>query len=733
MRSSHGRSLILVVDDDPVQRFLASNTLDQGEFTILEAEDGEQALCLFQREKPDLVLLDVVMPGLDGFAVCAALRQQPEGRDVPILMFTSLDDLESTERAYEAGATDFITKPIQWLVLYQRVRYILRASQTLLELRDSEERFRTLVQAAGSVILVLDHQDRVLEFNPAAEKFYLFQRGERVDTDFMALLPRIDDGEKSSQLVGYESTILSLSGSEHTLIWNVSQLVDANGSTTGRVFVGQDITIRRRSEEHIRFLAFYDHLTRLPNRALLQEQLRESIELAKLRSQPLAVLFLDLDQFKRVNDPLGHRVGDLLLQEVAVRLQDCLCSVDYVCAAQADLPIPQDLLARLGGDEFVILLAEAGCPDAVSAVAQRILSAISKPFIIEGKEIFTSCSIGAALYPDDGSDIDTLLKNADAALYHAKNQGRNNHQFYSDWMNSMVVQTIEMEGLLRKALACQELTLHYQPQVNINSGKIVGVEALLRWQNPVLGSVAPAQFIRLAEETGLIVPIGEWVIRTACAQARCWRETGLPPLRMSINLSPRQFVDTDLTTLITQVLRENDLPPDLLELEITESLLMKENVIDTLLALKQLGVRLAIDDFGTGYSNLSYLRQFPIDHLKIDKSFVKDIDGQSSEQAILVAIIAMARSLHLGVIAEGVENEVQLAFLRAASCDEMQGFIFSRPYPAEYITIMLQDHYIPTVGSRRRATTRIEILHEPASPPIYKNLPLVNRSLKKPV
>lgn len=733
MRSSHGRPLILVVDDDPVQRFLASNTLDQGEFTILEAGDGEQALCLFQREKPDLVLLDVVMPGLDGFAVCAALRQQPEGRDVPILMFTSLDDLESTERAYEAGATDFITKPIQWLVLYQRVRYILRASQTLLELRDSEERFRTLVQAAGSVILVLDHQDRVLEFNPAAEKFYLFQRGERVDTDFMALLPRIDDGEKSSQLVGYESTILSLSGSEHTLIWNVSQLVDANGSTTGRVFVGQDITIRRRSEEHIRFLAFYDHLTRLPNRALLQEQLRESIELAKLRSQPLAVLFLDLDQFKRVNDPLGHRVGDLLLQEVAVRLQDCLCSVDYVYAAQAELPIPQDLLARLGGDEFVILLAEAGCPDAVSAVAQRILSAISKPFIIEGKEIFTSCSIGAALYPDDGSDIDTLLKNADAALYHAKNQGRNNHQFYSDWMNSMVVQTIEMEGLLRKALACQELTLHYQPQVNINSGKIVGVEALLRWQNPVLGSVAPAQFITLAEETGLIVPIGEWVIRTACAQARCWRETGLPPLRMSINLSPRQFVDTDLTTLITQVLRENDLPPDLLELEITESLLMKENVIDILLALKQLGVRLAIDDFGTGYSNLSYLRQFPIDHLKIDKSFVKDIDGQSSEQAISVAIIAMARSLHLGVIAEGVENEVQLAFLRAASCDEMQGFIFSRPYPAEYITIMLQDHYIPTVGSRRRSTTRIEILHEPASPSIYKNLPLVNRSLKKPV
>jgi PAS domain S-box-containing protein len=733
MRSSHERSLILVVDDDPVQRFLASNTLDQGGFTILEAEDGEQALHLFQREKPDLVLLDVVMPGLDGFAVCAALRQQPEGRDVPILMFTSLDDLESTERAYEAGATDFITKPIQWLVLYQRVRYILRASQTLLELRDSEERFRTLVQAAGSVILVLDHQDRVLEFNPAAEKFYLFQRGEKVSADFMALLPRTEDGKKSSQLVGYESTILSLSGSEHTLIWNVSQLVDANESATGRVFVGQDITIRRRSEEHIRFLAFYDHLTRLPNRALLQEQLRESIELAKLRSQPLAVLFLDLDQFKRVNDSLGHRVGDLLLQEVAVRLQDCLCSMDYVCAAQADLPIPQDLLARLGGDEFVILLAEAGYPDMVSTVAQRILSAISKPFIIEGKEIFTSCSIGAALYPDDGSDIDTLLKNADAALYHAKNQGRNNHQFYSDWMNSMVVQTIEMEGLLRKALACQELTLHYQPQVNINSGKIVGVEALLRWKNPVLGSVAPAQFITLAEETGLIVPIGAWVIRTACAQARCWRETGLPPLRMSINLSPRQFVDTDLTTLITQVLRENDLPPDLLELEITESLLMKENVIDTLLALKQLGVRLAIDDFGTGYSNLSYLRQFPIDHLKIDKSFVKDIDGKSSEQAISVAIIAMAHSLRLGVIAEGVENEVQLAFLRAASCDEMQGFIFSRPYPAEYITTMLQDHYIPTAGSRRRSTGRIEILHESASPPIYKNLPLLNRPLTKPV
>lgn len=713
MRSSREQALVLVVDDDPVQRLLTSTTLSDGGFTTLEAEDGEQALHLFQREQPDLVLLDVVMPGLDGFAVCEALRRHPGGRDLPVLMVTSLDDLESIERAYQAGATDFITKPIQWLVLHQRVRYILRAAQVLRELRDSEERFRTLVRSAGSVILVLDHQGRVLEFNPAAEKLYPFRRSEPVGADFMGWLPRTDDWAELEESLGGESTVQALDGGEHTLLWNVSRFTSAEGVTAGWVVVGQDITLRRRADERIRFLAYYDHLTCLPNRALLQERLREAIESAKVRSQSLAILFLDLDQFKRINDSLGHRAGDLLLQQMAVRLQDCLRSADYVCAAPTDLLTPQDLLARLGGDEFVILLAEATNADAASTVAQRILNVISRPFLIEGKEVFTTCSIGVAIYPRDGADMDALLKNADAALYHAKNEGRNNCQFYSHWMHVAAVQNIEMETLLRRALDCQELTLHYQPQVDIDNGRIVGVEALLRWRSPVLGEVAPADFIPLAEETGLIVPIGEWVLRSACNQARIWRELGLPPLRMAVNLSPRQFVDTDLAALIARILRETGLRSELLELEITESLLMRDGVADILHALKRLGVRLAIDDFGTGYSNLGYLRRFPIDCIKIDKSFVQDITGKNDNETIAAAVIAMARSLRLEVIAEGVETEAQLAFLRAMRCDGMQGFLFSRPYPAERLTHLLRHYHAPgsrTVlePKRRRAGNRLE-------------------------
>lgn len=676
-----------------MQRLLTIATLDKEGFAMLEAEDGGQALLLAQRERPDLVLLDVMMPGLDGFAVCAALRRQPGGQDLPILMVTSLDDPEAIDRAYQAGATDFITKPIQWLVLHQRIRYILRASQGLRKLRDSEERFRTLVRSAGSVILVFDSQGRVLEFNPAAEKLYPFQQGKPVGADFMDSLPRLHDRPEFEGVLGGESAIRALDGSEHILLWTVARFTNGEGVTTGWVAIGQDITLRRRADERIRFLAYYDHLTRLPNRVLLQERLRETLELAKTRARSLAVLFLDLDQFKRINDSLGHRAGDVLLQEVAVRLQDCLRTTDYVCPASSDPSLPRDLLARLGGDEFVILLTEAHDADAASAVAQRILTVIAKPFLIEKKEIFTTCSIGVALYPHDGADMDTLLKNADVALYHAKHEGRNNHQFYSDARHAAAVQNIEMESLLREALARQELTLHYQPQVDISNGRIVGVEALLRWRNPALGDVAPADFIPLAEKTGSIVPIGEWVLRAACAQARLWRELGLPPLRVAVNLSPRQFVDPHLTALIAQILRETGLRPELLELEITESLLVKDSVIDILLGLKRLGVRLALDDFGTGYSNLGYLRRFPLDCIKIDKSFVQEITGKNDERTIAAAVVAMARGLRLDVIAEGVETETQLAFLRAIHCEKMQGFLFGRPSSAEHITQLLRDHH----------------------------------------
>ena len=839
MNPAREQPLILVVDDDAGQRLLTSAALAPGGFAVQEAEDGEHALRLFQREPPDLVMLDVVMPGLDGFAVCEAIRRLPGGRYLPILMVTSLDDLESVERAYQVGATDFITKPIQWAILHHRVRYMLRASQALLELRESEERFRTLVQAAGSVILVLSRDGRVLEFNPAAEAFHSFQRGEPVGADFMAALPFAGDWNGPGAPSSGEGTLQMLSGDERTLLWSISPFVDAEGARAGWVVVGQDITarrqaeqnmrklsyvveqnpisilitdphgvieyanhkfvetshyeledllgksfdflqtsaltteeyqrlqqtlaeggvwqgelcsrqkdgrllwesalvssirdeqgvithfvwlreditIRKQAEEQIRFLAYYDHLTQLPNRVLLQERLQDAIVSAKARSQTLAVLFLDLDQFKRINDSLGHRAGDLLLQQVANRVQDCLRSGDSIYSASPDLLASQDILARLGGDEFVILLAEINHPDAVTKVARRILSVIAQPFMIEGNEVFSGCSIGIALYPHDGEDMDTLLKNADTALYHAKNAGRNTYQLFSDWMHTAAIQHVEVESLLRKALDRQELTLHYHPQVDVGSRRIVGVEALLRWQSGELGNVAPADFIPLAEETGLIVPIGEWVIRTACAQAQAWLQAGLAPLRMAVNLSPRQFGDTHLASLIARILEETGLRPDLLELEITENLLMKEQVMDTLRAFKRLGVRLAIDDFGTGYSNLGYLRRFPIDRIKIDKSFVQDIQDENNNTAIAAAVIAMARCLRLDVIAEGVETETQLTFLQSMNCNEMQGFFFSQPRPAEHVTALLRScsKLGMWAGLRRDALIGRQTGYQPAS------------------
>ena len=504
------------------------------------------------------------------------------------------------------------------------------------------------------------------------------------------------------------------------LLWEsalVSSIRDEQGVITHFVWLREDITIRKQAEEQIRFLAYYDHLTQLPNRVLLQERLQDAIVSAKARSQTLAVLFLDLDQFKRINDSLGHRAGDLLLQQVANRVQDCLRSGDSIYSASPDLLASQDILARLGGDEFVILLAEINHPDAVTKVARRILSVIAQPFMIEGNEVFSGCSIGIALYPHDGEDMDTLLKNADTALYHAKNAGRNTYQLFSDWMHTAAIQHVEVESLLRKALDRQELTLHYQPQVDVGSRRIVGVEALLRWQSGELGNVAPADFIPLAEETGLIVPIGEWVIRTACAQAQAWLQAGLAPLRMAVNLSPRQFGDTHLASLIARILEETGLRPDLLELEITENLLMKEQVMDTLRAFKRLGVRLAIDDFGTGYSNLGYLRRFPIDRIKIDKSFVQDIQDENNNTAIAAAVIAMARCLRLDVIAEGVETETQLTFLQSMNCNEMQGFFFSQPRPAEHVTALLRScsKLGMWAGLRRDALIGRQTGYQPAS------------------
>jgi diguanylate cyclase (GGDEF)-like protein/PAS domain S-box-containing protein len=454
------------------------------------------------------------------------------------------------------------------------------------------------------------------------------------------------------------------------------QTTQAIGSQIGQYMV------RMQAEEAVKFVATHDSLTGLPNRIMFNQRLSHAVTQAERYGRRLAVLFIDLDRFKIINDTLGHESGDALLREVAKRLTANLRAADTV--------------ARLGGDEFVVLVEEVSDPQYLAGIAQKLISALSTGFPVHGQEYHVTASIGVSTFPDDGVDLQTLLKNADIAMYRAKEQGRNAFRFYSAQMNVHSMERLTLESSLRRALERHELTLHYQPQVHLRSGDITGMEALVRWQHPELGLVAPDQFIQIAEETGLIVPIGEWVLHTACQAQRTWHEMGIQDVSVAVNLSPRQFVHGDLGKEILRALQRTGCPPNRLELEITEGMVMHspERAVELMNALKDMGVAVAIDDFGTGYSSLAYLKRFPIDSLKIDRSFILDIPGDKGDAAITQAVIAMAHSLGLKVIAEGVETRAQFNFLRKHRCDEMQGYYFSRPLPLEQATSLLQQRRV---------------------------------------
>ncbi len=447
--------------------------------------------------------------------------------------------------------------------------------------------------------------------------------------------------------------------------------------------VVRDITERKRTEERVFRLAYYDILTGLLNRNSFKDHLAQAVAHAQRHRRYVATLFLDLDRFKRINDTFGYKVGDLLLQSVAERIQEGVRKSDKA-ARHVEAQFSHSV-SRLGGDEFTILLPEIRHVQDSANVAKRILDTLSRPLVIAGHEIFITGSIGITVYPMDGGDADTLLKNADAAMYSAKEQGRNNYQFYSEAMNASSLKRLSLENALRKALDRQEFLVYYQPQIHINSGKIVGMEALLRWKHPEIGLVSPGDFIPLAEETGLIVPIGEWVLNAACTYNKALQMMGLPPRRMAVNISSLQFRPQSLVAAITRALNASGLDPCWLELELTESAVMKnmEESSGILRELKQMGLRVAIDDFGTGYSSLAYLKRFPLDILKIDGSFIRDIPGDRDNEAIAAAIIAMAHSLNLEVIAEGVETQNQFVFLRDHRCGAVQGYLFSPALPGE--------------------------------------------------
>jgi diguanylate cyclase (GGDEF)-like protein/PAS domain S-box-containing protein len=585
-------------------------------------------------------------------------------------------------------------KPYETDQMMIQIRSAIETKRADAALRESEAKFRGLLEAASDGMVIVNEAQEILMVNRRFEEMFGYDRSEVVGRNLGFLIPpRFNHHQKYSRefflspgkkLVGHDGEFCALrkDGREFPMEINLSPLETREGLIVTAAI--RDVSERKGYEAQLDYLANHDRLTELPNCILMGDRLSQALLNADRHRRQVAVLFLDLDNFKFINDSLGHDRGDRLLKIFAERL---------TASVQAG-----DTVARQGSDNFVIVLPELAESEDAFLVAQKIQTAVNQPVEIDAQLIEITCCIGICLYPKDGKDAQTLLEKAELAVAHAKEQGPKTLQFFTDELNNRVVTGMTMERCLRRALENDELSVHYQPQVDLISGRITGVEALLRWQSPDLGLIPPSEFIPLAEETGLIIAIGEWVLRTAALQSRKWQDAGLAPLTMAVNLSPRQFWYPGISRTITEVLHDSGLEPHQLDLEITESMVMRdvENAIAMMKELKSLGVQISMDDFGTGYSSLSQLKRFPFDKLKMDISFVREVTFDPGSAAIAKTIVAMAHNLNLRVIAEGVETEGQLSSLRAHGCDEMQGFYFSRPLPADEIEQMLREGRILT-------------------------------------
>ncbi|MDX2493375.1 MAG: EAL domain-containing protein [Desulfuromusa sp.] len=574
--------LIQVVDDDLATRLLLRASLEKAGFRVAEAENGLVAVAEFEQLQPDAILLDVMMPKLDGFDTCRAIRKLSGGEHTPILMITGLEDVDAIHRSFDSGATDFITKPINWAVLTYRVKYMLRASEAFYD--------------------VIDKQKQIQE------------------------------------------------------------------------------------------LAFFDQLTGLANRTMFMDTLEMALAEGAEQETQLAVLFMDLDRFKTVNDTLGHQAGDVLLKNVAERISASIRETDPFSRLKK-MRYSKRYVSRFGGDEFTIMLPHLKNPEDAGLVAKRINETLTEPFKINDHEVFISASIGISVFPLDGTDADILMKHADLAMYHTKEKGKNNFQFYKKSLNIKASERLEFENDVHKAVLGEEFTLYYQPQVSMINGTIIGAEALTRWEHNKRGMVSPAEFIPSIEELGLIIPFTDWVIRQTGKQQLAWQQEDLPPKRIAINVSSKHFVQQDIPGKITKMLQTHNLSAKYLELELTESVLAEQNseTITVLQEMKNLGLSISVDDFGTGYSSLVYLKTFPIDIVKIDRFFIMDILTSSQDAAIVKAIIAMAHSMEMKVIAEGIEEKEQFELLQKMGCDYGQGFLFSPAVHADKFATMIRN------------------------------------------
>jgi diguanylate cyclase (GGDEF)-like protein/PAS domain S-box-containing protein len=813
---SHGPSAtVLVADDDLTMRLLAAKALQKAGFEVLEAQDGREALSLFDEHLPDIVMLDVMMPKADGFEVSGEIRRHPHGSLTPILMATGLDDLESIQRAYDAGATDFVTKPINWLILGHRVRYMLRASKSIEALQRSEAKNRALLNAVPDLMLRVSRTGELLEFKEAKTFKAFALKQEDVGRAISEILPiemahditrslhkvaetggihvsehgfaengtphicelrigpsgvdealaivrditerkaaekALRDSEERyalasqgandglwdwdlrtneihfsprwKRMLGYVETDIGnapddwfsrvhpddvgrvklelnvhMKGSsphfesEHRLLhndgtyrWMLCRGLAVRGSDGApyRMAGSQtDVTERKNLSEQLLRDAFFDSLTKLPNRALFMDRLNHANARGKrLKNHRFAVLFLDLDRFKLINDSLGHMMGDELLVGVADRI--------------GRLIRPGDTLARRGGDEFVILIEDVRDVACTTMVAERIQNLFRTPFALDGREVFTTASIGIAVSSEQHGSPEELVRDADLAMYRAKAEERGSWVMFDPSMHESTIELLELENDLRRALERHEFRMFYQPIVHLETGTLASLEALIRWAHPTRGLVPPGSFIPIAEENGLIVPIGEWVLRDVCRQIRVWKDDGAD-VRVAINLSIRQLKDRHLAAVLSQILAETGVSPESLDLEITESAVINnwEAVGASLSDLQAIGVRLCLDDFGTGYSSLSYLHRLPVTKLKIDRSFLEKMVSSEEHSGIVQTILDLAHRLKMDVVAEGIETEGQLAQLRQMNCKLGQGYLLARPMDEDAATSLVRHAHQP--------------------------------------
>ena len=689
--------ILLVEDNDDDALLLRSMLGRRGAVAarLARAKCVSEAENSLTQESYDVILLDLGLPDAQGIGALRRIRAAAP--HVALAVLTGLDDESLAEQVLREGAQDHLIKgQLEPRAFFRALRYTIERKAMEEALFAEKERAQVTLNSIGDAVICTDNSGSVTYLNVVAEKITGWSLPEAAGRPMPEIFKILNSGlsrnssdplnvaiEPNPPHLPSDCLLIRRDGVEIPIEDCISPIHDHDGKASGAVIVFRDVSEARAMTRQMSHSAQHDFLTGLPNRMLVNDRLRQAIALALRRSSKLALLFLDLDGFKHINDSLGHLVGDQLLKSIAGRLVNCVRASDTV--------------SRQGGDEFVVLLAEVKEASDAAITAKKILQAVAEPHCIDQHDLHVTTSIGLSVYPDDGLDAETLIKNADLAMYQAKESGRQSYQFFKPAMNVRAVERQSIEESLRRALERQELAVHYQPKVNLNTGEIIGAEALVRWNHPERGPVSPGKFIPVAEDCGLIVSIGNWVLREACRQTRAWADAGLPLATIAVNISAIEFRNEHFLDSVFAILQDTGLSPRRLELELTETVLMKraDSTESVFKKLRAGGVQLAVDDFGTGYSSLSYLRKFPIDSLKIDQSFVRQITANPDDTAIVTAVISMGRSLNLRVIAEGVETRQEMEFLQAHHCDEAQGYYFSRPLAAQEFARLLETGVSP--------------------------------------